>query len=101
MLDELGLIPALDFMAQGVSKGSGIHAVVQAWIPKRLRPRVEIALYRSIQEALTNVAKHAKAKRATISIKQERRHRINTTVCSVKDDGIGLKTSAKGGFGLL
>ena len=101
MLDELGLVPALDFMAQGVSKRSGIHIVVQAWIAERLPPLAEIALYRSVQEALANVIKHAKARRVTVSLRQQRRHKITTVFCSVKDDGIGLKTDATRGLGLL
>ena len=101
MLDELGLIPALDFMAQGVSKRSGIHIAVQGRIPERLPPLAEIALYRSVQEALTNVTKHAQARRVTISLRQQRRDKITTILCSVKDDGIGLKTGATRGLGLL
>ena len=101
MLDELGLMPALDFMAQGVSKRSGFHIIVQGWIPQRLPALVEIALYRSVQEALTNVSKHAKAKQVTISVAQERRDNETMIVCRVKDDGIGLQTGAARGLGLL
>ncbi len=101
MLDELGLVPALDFMAEGVSKRSGIHVVVQGWIPGRLPPLAEIALYRSVQEALNNVTKHAKAKCVTIRLRPERQDKMNAIVCSVKDDGVGLKPDAARGLGLL
>jgi len=101
MLDELGLIPALDFMAEGVSKRSGINIIVQGWLPQRLPPLVEIALYRSVQEALTNVTKHAKAKQVTISVSQERRDKETMIICQVKDDGIGLQTGAARGLGLV
>ena len=101
MLDDLGLVPALDFMAEGVSKRSGLHIVVQGWIPQRLQPLAEITLYRSVQEALNNVTKHAKAKSVTISLKQRRQDRMNAVVCSVKDDGIGLQPDATRGLGLL
>ena len=101
MLDELGLVPALDFMAEGVSKRSGINIIVQGWLPQRLPPLVEIALYRSVQEALTNVTKHAKAKQVTISVSQERRDKETMIIGQVKDDGVGLQTGAVRGLGLV
>jgi signal transduction histidine kinase len=102
MLDELGLVPTLDFIAQGVSKRCGIQAVVRSLLPEgRLAPLVEIALYRIVQEALTNVAKHSKANRVTISLREDRRGQTSMILCSVKDDGIGLKNGAAGGLGLL
>jgi signal transduction histidine kinase len=102
MLDELGLVPALDFMAEGVSKRSGIHVVVQGGIQERLPPLSEIALYRSVQEALNNVTKHAKAKCVRIRLREERQdNKMKAIVCSVKDDGVGLKPGAARGLGLL
>jgi signal transduction histidine kinase len=101
MLDELGLVPALDFMAEGVSKRSGIQIVVDGRIQERLPPLAEIALYRSVQEALNNVTKHAQAKCVTIRLRQEQQDQMNAIVCSVKDDGVGLKPGAARGLGLL
>jgi signal transduction histidine kinase len=101
MLDDIGLIPALDFMAQGVSKRAGINIVVQGYVPKRLPPLVEIAIYRSVQEALTNVTKHAKANNVTVTLTHERRPKATLILCSVKDDGVGLKNSGSKGLGLL
>jgi len=101
MLDDIGLLPALDFMAQGVSKRAGINIVVQGYLPKRLPPLTEIAIYRSVQEALTNVTKHAKANNVAIAVKQERRQKPIVILCSVQDDGVGLNTSATKGLGLL
>ena len=101
MLDELGLVPALDFMAAGVSKRSGIHVMVQGCIPRQLPPLAEIALYRGVQEALSNVTKHAKAKCVTIRLRRERRDKMNAVVCSVKDDGVGFRGGATRGLGLV
>ena len=64
-------------------------------------PLAEIALYRSVQEALNNVTKHAKAKCVTIRVRQQRQDKMNAIVCSVKDDGVGLKPDATRGLGLL
>lgn len=90
MLDELGLVPALEFIAQGVSKRSGIHIAVEGQLASRLPAMAEIAVYRSVQEALTNITKHARAKQVTISLKQQRQGTMVGTVCSIKDDGIGM-----------
>jgi signal transduction histidine kinase len=97
MLDDLGLIPALDFMSQGISRRSGIEISVEGWIPGRLPPLAEMTLYRAVQEALTNVTKHARATRVTISLKQQRRGRMNKIVCSVKDDGVGFPSATHPG----
>jgi signal transduction histidine kinase len=106
MLDDLGLIPALDFMAQGISKRSGLEISVEGWVPKRLPPLAEMVLYRAVQESLTNATKHAQAGRVTIGLQQQRRARSNWLVCSVKDDGVGFQVApgadgARRGLGLL
>ena len=103
ILDDLGLVPALEFLGESVSKRWGFLVSVQASIDRHLPPIVETTLYRVAQEALTNVAKHAQAKHAQVSVLRVG-HRI---VCSIRDDGIGLNTSALGpatqprGLGLL
>lgn len=94
MLDEIGLIPALDFLAQGVSKRSGIHINITGRLSSRLPPLVEIALYRSAQEALNNISKHAHATNVDISLKQQHHDSGTMIVCSVKDDGAGFPPSA-------
>ena len=107
MLDILGLLPALQFLAQGVAQRSGLAVVVEGSIPGRLSPLVESALYRSVQEALTNVTKHAKASRVTVQIQQEVSDQSAMIVCSVRDDGIGFDVRAasrpdpRHGLGLL
>jgi len=91
MLDLLGLVPALQFLAQGVTQRSGIEVVVQGSTPGRLSPLVEISLYRSVQEALTNVTKHAKASSVTVQVQRQKSETNAMVVCSVKDDGVGFE----------
>ena len=102
MLDDLGLIPALAFLAQGVSSRIGIPIDVEGSIGGRLSPAVENVAYRTVQEALTNVARHARATRVTISVRREG----NLLHCSIQDDGIGFDpdrvwSGAARGLGLI
>ena len=97
MLDLLGLVPALQFLAQGVTQRSGIEVVVQGSTPGRLSPLVEITLYRSVQEALTNVTKHARASSVTVKVQRQESEKNAMVVCSVKDDGIGFEIHALSG----
>jgi signal transduction histidine kinase len=90
ILDDLGLVPALEFLADGVSKRRGFPVTVQASISGDLPATVETTLYRITQEALTNIAKHAKATEARVSVQQDERQ----IVCSIRDDGVGLDATA-------
>jgi len=95
ILDELGLCPALHFLAEGVSKRAGLEIAVEGSTPGRLPPAVETALYRVVQEALTNVMRHAKARRVSIGVRLAGK----TLHCSVEDDGIGFDPSAASAAG--
>jgi two-component system sensor histidine kinase UhpB len=87
MLDDYGLASALDWHAKNFSKRTGIAVAVRASEPTvRPPPRVEIALFRIAQEALNNVAKHARAHRVEIALE----HANDECVMSVEDDGIGF-----------
>ncbi len=86
ILDDLGLVPALEFLAQGISSRAGITIRVVATSEKRLPPAVETALYRIVQAALSNVARHAEAKSARVDIRREEAR----IVCRVRDDGKGF-----------
>ncbi len=87
MLDDHGLAAALDWHARNFSKRTGIAVAVRGSEPA-LRPalQVEIALFRIAQEALNNVAKHARAHRVEIALD----HASGECVMSVQDDGIGF-----------
>ncbi|HZM63159.1 MAG TPA: ATP-binding protein [Vicinamibacterales bacterium] len=95
ILEDLGLVPALEFLADSVHKRWGLAVTVQALINGGVPATIETTLYRIIHEALINVVRHAKATRADVALRREA-HRI---VCSVRDDGIGLDASVKGKSG--
>jgi signal transduction histidine kinase len=88
LLDEIGLRSALGWFLDGLSKRGGIQTSLEthpAEFP-RLAPEVETALFRIIQEALTNVFRHARAQRVWV-ILAERKKEIAVTV---RDDGVGV-----------
>ena len=67
-LDDFGLVPALERLAETFSERSGIETMVEASLDRRLPPEIETTLYRVVQEALTNVVKHAGAEHVSIVI---------------------------------
>jgi len=100
VLQELGLIAAVRKEAKDLTKSAGVKAKVNVSSDfGRLRPPVEAAFYRVVQEALHNVAKHANATTVTIEMKREG---DLVTLC-IDDDGVGIAPKANGGrqtFGL-
>ena len=105
MLDDLGLLPTLRWHTKRYADRMAIDVQLFAQgLEERLPMEVETVLYRAVQEALTNIAKHARASRVTIRLE-----RHNSTVrASVEDDGCGMvNTGVKGdrdlapGVGLL
>jgi signal transduction histidine kinase len=103
ILDDYGLIPALEFLAAGIAKRSNLQISVQGSEKNRLPAAVETALYRIVQETLTNASKHAQA--THVSVRVERG--IGAILCSIRDDGVGLDKAAltnrnkQSGLGLL
>jgi signal transduction histidine kinase len=90
-LDDFGLVPAVDRLVQTFSESSGIRVDLEARLGReRLPSDVETTVYRIVQEALTNVVKHAEAK--NVSILLVRRGDIVTAV--IEDDGVGFETTA-------
>jgi signal transduction histidine kinase len=101
ILDDYGLLPALEFLADGISKRSGLQIRIEGANTGRLPSSVETALYRIVQEALTNASKHARATRVNVRLLHEAR----LIRCSIIDDGMGL-SGVKGrkkhrGIGLM
>jgi signal transduction histidine kinase len=86
ILDDLGLVPALEFLAQGITQRTGLGITIVTSIKDRLPPFVETVLYRIVHEALTNVSKHARAKQVIIGLERT----ALTVYGSVQDDGIGF-----------
>ena len=103
ILDDLGLVPACEFLAEGVSARAQLPITVRGSTGGRLPPDVETALYRVTQEALTNASKHAKATHVTVEFQ-----RTGTAIVgSIRDDGVGFDLPAilarlgKQGLGLM
>ena len=86
ILDDLGWIPAIRFLAAGVSKRASVAIEIKTTVAGRLAGPMEIALYRVVQEALTNATKHAKASRVRIRIGRK----DGQLCCSIEDDGKGF-----------
>jgi signal transduction histidine kinase len=89
ILDQLGLMPALQSLASGVSDRSGLKIEVSGNMTTSLPRLVSAVLYRVVQEALSNVVRHAEATEAVVRLSIE----DQKVLCTVKDDGIGFKTS--------
>jgi signal transduction histidine kinase len=99
-LDDFGLVPALERLTATFAEQTGITMDFQAMLPeKRLPTEVETTLYRIVQEALTNVVKHARASR--VSVLLTRKDEMVTAV--IEDDGTGFDAAhtREGGLGLL
>jgi signal transduction histidine kinase len=90
ILDDLGLVPAVEFLAAGLSKRSGLAVHVRSSLRDRLDPNVETTLYRVIQESLTNVVKHSRASAVEIQLGREGKD----LCCVIRDDGAGFDVSA-------
>jgi signal transduction histidine kinase len=90
-LDDFGLVPALERLVQTFSESSGISVDLEAQLgDERLPNDVETTVYRIVQEALTNVVKHAEASRVSILLVQ----RDATVTAVVEDDGRGFDSAA-------
>jgi signal transduction histidine kinase len=101
-LDDLGLRAALTNYVQDWSKRVGIPAELHAsgLVDDRLPSETETTLYRIAQEALTNVAKHSRARHVEVILERRADH----VLLVVEDDGVGFEPSGvseRRGFGLL
>lgn len=100
-LDEIGLAPALRTLAERKSREGGVEIDVLVRLrdgdDTRLPSETENTLYRLVQEALNNVAKHAEASRAEALVECS----DDTVEVTIRDDGCGFDpATANGGFGL-
>jgi signal transduction histidine kinase len=110
-LDDLGLVPALEALARRAQAIDGLEVQTEIDLDlggedQRLDAELESTIYRVVQEALTNVSRHAKATRAVIDVSG----RDGVIRVAVTDDGQGLPTNGtrmgprgdglEGGFGL-
>jgi two-component system, NarL family, sensor histidine kinase DevS len=90
-LDDFGLVPALERLAQTFSESSGIGVQLEATLgDERLPAEVETTIYRIVQEALTNVVKHAEATEVSILLVR----RDSTVTAVLEDNGAGFRPEA-------
>ncbi len=90
-LDDLGLLPALRWYIKEYQQKCSIEVEFQATgFKERLSAEIETALYRIVQESLTNTARHANAHKAYITLKEE----ADAVYATIADDGQGFDAQA-------
>jgi signal transduction histidine kinase len=98
-LDDFGLVPALERLTGTFSEQTGIAVDLESGLveEERLPGEMETVFYRIVQEALTNVVKHAHAERVSIVLTRKDRS-VNAVI---EDDGRGMQSDRDGGLGLV
>ncbi len=101
-LDEIGLVPAIETLAQRMATSEGMTVETNIALSleeaERLTPEVESTVYRLVQEALTNIAKHAGAGHLEIELLRQ----DGGVTVTIRDDGRGFDPSVPAaGFGLV
>ncbi len=99
VLDDYGLVSALERLASSFQTQTGIAVDLEAQIgANRLPNEVETALYRIVQEGLTNMAKHAEPSRASVLVTPKN----GSVLLVLEDDGCGFdpRRTKSGGLGL-
>lgn len=86
ILDDLGLMPALEFLAERITRRTALAIVIEGSTKGRLASSIEITLYRIVQEALVNATKHAHASRAMVQVTRE----PYSIHCAIRDNGTGF-----------
>lgn len=100
MLDDLGLSAAIEWLVQDFARRTGLQCTMQLDEIGALEDQAGTALYRMVQEALTNVLRHARASEVRVELRRENDH----VWVSVRDNGVGLAAGVAahdGQFGLL
>ena len=98
MLDDFGLVPALNWHARETSKRTGLHITVNAGgLSAELPDEHKTCIYRLVQEALNNAARHSGARNVRVVVKNAG----DRVEFSVQDDGAGFDKTAVHGLGLL
>jgi len=98
MLDDLGLVAALEWQAREVSRRGPMEVDVQSeGISESLPDEYKTCIYRLVQEALNNAARHASARSANVTARQT----ADKIIVAVRDDGRGFDPQKTRGMGIL
>jgi signal transduction histidine kinase len=103
LLSDLGLVPALRYLFEGLAQRSQLQISIEAVPEQRLPRRVEATLYHVAKEALHNVVKHARA--TAVWIRFQRKG--DSICCCIRDNGMGFDPASialrhgEQGFGLI
>ncbi len=98
MLDDFGLVPALNWHARETAKRTGLKVVLRAdEAADNLPDEHKTCIYRVVQEAVTNSARHANARTVEVELRRE----ADRVSFSVRDDGAGFDTQFVRGLGRL
>lgn len=98
MLDDLGLVPALRWQAREISKRTTMDVIVAAELTSDDLPDdYKTCIYRVVQEALHNCARHSNAATARVRVRQTG----NRITLAIQDDGLGFDVEQMKGLGLL
>jgi len=88
MLDNLGVIPAIEGLIEKINESGNIRCSLKSNIGnEKFKPGFSIALFRIIQESLTNILRHSKATRASVALEVSG----NELILTVHDNGKGIK----------
>jgi signal transduction histidine kinase len=88
ILDDLGLLPALEWLTGDLKTNYWVETSLQVTgQERRLCPEAEVLLFRIVQESLRNIAKHAKANHASVEVE----FADNKTMITITDNGIGFQ----------
>jgi signal transduction histidine kinase len=97
MLDDFGLLPALEWQAREIGKRTGLRVQVASEMPGELPEEHKTCVYRVVQEALNNCAQHAQASAVQVNVQQQ----AGSILVTVQDDGSGFDPVRVRGLGLL
>ena len=103
LLSDLGLVPALRYLFEGLAQRSHLQISIEAVPEQRLPRRVEATLYHVAKEALHNVIKHARATAVWIRFQRK----ADSICCRIRDNGTGFDPASiavrqgEQGFGLI
>jgi PAS domain S-box-containing protein len=94
VLDQLGLEAAVEWLVQESAKRTGIEVTLHAGEFPQLPDQVASHAFRIIQEALTNVTRHSKATKVSVTV----RHKGSAVVLGVEDNGVGIMPQSLSGL---